>query len=131
MSDSPESVVRHFIASWEDASVEKMGSFLSEDAVYKDPRGVQRGLDAIEKLWEGDLAIFPSATVDIKNIASNGSTVMVERVDTVPMQGRLISFEIVGVFEVGGDGLITRWQEHYDSKSITDQFKAAGIAIPS
>jgi hypothetical protein len=26
------------IASWEDATVEKMSAFLSEDAVYRDPR---------------------------------------------------------------------------------------------
>jgi limonene-1,2-epoxide hydrolase len=131
MSDSPESVVRNFIASWENVTVEKMSGFLSKNAVYKDPRGVQSGLDAIKKLWEADLQIFPSATVDIKSIASNGGTVMVERVDTVPIQGTPISFEVVGVFEVGDNGLIKRWQEYYDSKSITDQFKAAGIAIPN
>jgi limonene-1,2-epoxide hydrolase len=63
--------------------------------------------------------------------AGRFSRVMVERVDTVPIQGKLISFEVVGVFEVGGDGLIKRFQEYYDSKSITDQIKAAGIATPT
>jgi limonene-1,2-epoxide hydrolase len=56
---------------------------------------------------------------------------MVERVDTVPIQGKPISFEIVGVFEVRDDGLIKRWREYYDSQSIADQFKAAGIALPT
>jgi limonene-1,2-epoxide hydrolase len=73
----------------------------------------------------------PSTTVDIKSIVSSGGTVMVERVDTVPVQGKLISFEVVGVFEVGGDGLIKRFREYYDSKSISDELKAAGIAVPS
>jgi limonene-1,2-epoxide hydrolase len=126
MGDSPESVVRDFIASWENATVEKMSSFLSEDAVYKGPRGVQSGLDAIKKHWEADLQTTPSTTVNIKSFASNGGTVMVERVDTVPIQGKLISFEVVGVFEVGEVGLIKRFQEYYDSKSITDLIKSAG-----
>jgi limonene-1,2-epoxide hydrolase len=131
MSDSPESVVRNLIASWEHASVEKLSDFLSEDAVYTDPRGVQSGLDAIKKLWEGDLQLAPTATVDIKSIASNGGTVMVERVDTMPIQGKQFTLEIVGVFEVGDNGLIKRWREYYDSRSITNQLKAAGIAIPT
>jgi limonene-1,2-epoxide hydrolase len=131
MSDSPESVVRSFIATWENLSVEKLIAFFSEDAVYKDPRGVQSGLDAIKKLWEGDLQIFPSMTVEIKNIASNGGTVMAERVDTFPIQGRPFSVEIVGVFEVGRDGLIRRWQEYFDSQPITERVQAAGIALPT
>src|SRR6516164_8226096 len=106
MSDSPESVVRNFIASWENATVEKMSGFLSEDAVYADRRGVQSGLDAIKKHWERDLQMTPSTTVDIKSIASNGGTVMVERMDTFPIEGKTFSFEIVGVFEVGDGGLI-------------------------
>jgi limonene-1,2-epoxide hydrolase len=131
MGDSPESVVRNFMASWENATVEKMSGFLGEDAVYKDPRGVQSGLDAIKKHWETYLQMTPSTTVKIKTFASNGGTVMVERVDTVPIQGKLISFEVVGVFEVGEDSLIKRFQEYYDSKSVTDLIKAAGIVIPS
>jgi limonene-1,2-epoxide hydrolase len=130
MRDSPESVARSFLASWENASVEKLSGFFSEDAVFTDPRGVQSGLDAIKKLWEGDLQMTPSTTVDIRSIASNGGTVMVERVDTWPMQGKTLSLENVGVFEVGGDGLIKRYSYYYDSKSIADQLKAAGIAIP-
>jgi limonene-1,2-epoxide hydrolase len=131
MSDSPESVIRNFIATWEDATVEKLSAFLSEDAVYTDPRGVQSGLDAIKKLWEVDLQMTPSTTVDIKNIASNVGTVMVERVDTFHIQGKPYSLEVVGVFEVGGDGLIERWQEYFDMPSITDQLQAAGISIPT
>ena len=131
MSDSPESVIRNFMDSWEDATVEKLAGFFREDAVCKDPRGAHSGLDAIKKLWESDLQMAPSTTVDIKSIASNGGTVMVERVDTFPIQGKPFGFEIVGVFEVGSDGLITRWQEYYDRRSLEDQLEAAGIAIPT
>jgi limonene-1,2-epoxide hydrolase len=56
---------------------------------------------------------------------------MVERVDTFPIEGKPFRLEIVGVFEVGGDGLITRWQEYFDSQSVTDQLNAAGISIPT
>ena len=132
MSDSPESVVRDFIASWEDASIEKLVGFLSADAVYTDPtRGVHTGLDAIKRLFKGYLQTTPSTTVDIKSIASNGGTVMVERVDSFTLEGKPFSVEAVGVFEVAGDGLINRFRDYYDDKSIADQLKAAGISIHS
>jgi limonene-1,2-epoxide hydrolase len=69
--------------------------------------------------------------VDIKSIASNGDTVMVERVDSFAIDGKPFSVEAVGVFEVRDDGLITTYREYYDSKTVTDQLNAAGIVIPS
>jgi limonene-1,2-epoxide hydrolase len=119
------------LASWENPGIETLSGFFSEDAVYKDPRGVYSGLDAIKKLWEGDINTTPSGTVDIKSIASNGAIVMVERVDSFPIEGKPLTLEVVGVIEVGNDGLITRWQEYFDSRSITNQLKAAGITIPT
>jgi limonene-1,2-epoxide hydrolase len=128
MSVSPESVARNFMASWENGS-KRLDDFLSEDAVYADPRGVQIGLPAIKKLLERE--IQAGTTVEIKSIASNGGTVMVERVDTFPVAGKPFSLECVGVFEVGDDGRINRWREYFDWKSVTDRLKAAGIALPS
>jgi limonene-1,2-epoxide hydrolase len=129
MSDSPESLVRSFLATWENTNVADLDHFISEDATYMDPRGPQNGLDSIKKLVEADSQISPGVAVEIKVIASNGGTVIVERVDTFHIQGKQFSLDIVGVFEVGNDGRITRWREYYDSKSATEMIEAAGISV--
>jgi limonene-1,2-epoxide hydrolase len=114
MSDSPESVVRNFLASFDSAKLDELIAFFSQDIQYADPRGAHRGLATVEKLLREDLQRTPSATIDIKTIASDGGTVMVERVDNFEINGRPFTLEVVGVFEVGDDGRIERWREYFD-----------------
>jgi limonene-1,2-epoxide hydrolase len=114
MSDSPESVVRNFLGSFESAKLDELIAFFSQDIQYADPRGAHSGLDNLEKLLREDLQSTPSATIDIKAIASNGGTVMVERVDKFEINGKRFTLEAVGVFEVGDDGRIERWREYFD-----------------
>jgi len=130
MSDSPEGVVRGFLATWEHPSVDDLERFMSDDVVYVDFRGVQRGLEAFKELYGADIQVTPSTIVDIRSIASTGGTVMVERVDTYPVQGKTFTLEAVSVADVGRDGKITRWREYFDWKSLSDQLEAAGIAVP-
>jgi limonene-1,2-epoxide hydrolase len=56
---------------------------------------------------------------------------MAERVDTFLIQAKPFSVEIVGVFDLGSDGLIKGWQEYFDSQPITEQVQAAGITLPT
>jgi limonene-1,2-epoxide hydrolase len=69
--------------------------------------------------------MVPSTTADIKNLVVSGGIVMVERVDIFEMQGKSFDVEISGVFEVNGDGRITRWRDYYDMRSLEDRVAAA------
>ena len=66
------------------------------------------------------------ATAQITALVSDGRTVMTERVDTVRLGESRFTMEVVGVFEVGADGKIERWQEYYDQKSVMDAIGALG-----
>jgi limonene-1,2-epoxide hydrolase len=44
-------------------------------------------------------------------VASNGGLVMAERVDKFTVNGKTVSLDIVGVFEVGDDGKVKRRTE--------------------
>ena len=47
-SDSPESVVRKFLAAWADPKADELANFFADDAVWVDgPQGVRRGANAI------------------------------------------------------------------------------------
>ena len=131
MSDSAESVVRKFHAAWLQSDLDELVSFFSNDAVYTDgPRGTHRGIDAIRAELGAMVKIVPSTAIDIKKLVANGGTVMVERVDSFKIEGRLFDLEVAAVFEVDNDARIRRWRDYYDLKSIADR-TAGASAVPT
>jgi limonene-1,2-epoxide hydrolase len=132
MSDSPESVVRKFLAAWADPKLDELVGFFSDDAVFIDgPRGVHRGADAIRSEFEAELAMgFGSIAIDVKSLVANGGTVMMEGVENYRIGGKPFFLEVMGAFEIDARGRITRWRYSYDLKSITDQIEAAGFDVP-
>jgi limonene-1,2-epoxide hydrolase len=63
----------------------------------------------------------PSTSCDIKQLLTDGSTVMAERVDTFTTLGHPLSMEVVGVFDVDEMGRVKRWHEYFDIQSLTAQ----------
>jgi limonene-1,2-epoxide hydrolase len=83
-----------------------------------------RGRAAIERLfrkYEARGKGISAITFDIKHIAENGNTVLVDMMDTMTVAGRQFSgvWSIVFEFE---DGLITFWQEHYPIAEVESLF---------
>jgi limonene-1,2-epoxide hydrolase len=125
VSESPESVVRKFHASWLRSDLDEVVGFFSDDAVYTDgPREVYRGIDAIRAGLDEMLRLVPSTKADIKTLVANAGTVMVERVDNFDIAGKPFAMEIAAAFEVDNDGRITRWRDYYDLRSIEDRIAA-------
>jgi limonene-1,2-epoxide hydrolase len=128
LTDTPESVVRGFLASWADPVLDKVVSFFADDAVFVDgPRGVHRGVNSIRSQLEVDLR---PVRVDVKSLVTDGRMVMLERVDSFDVEGKGFSMEVMAAFVIDSDGLIKRWRESYDLQSITDQIEAAGFKVP-
>ncbi|CAM3209005.1 hypothetical protein BST27_21210 [Mycobacterium intermedium] len=126
MSDTPESLVRNFLAAWVDPKPEELGSFFDNGAVWVDgPQGVRRGADAIAAELTSQLKAVGGTTVDVKTLISDGRVVMVEQVSNSTVRGKPISSVVMAVFEFNADGRIVQWREAYDLKSAVDQIKAA------
>jgi limonene-1,2-epoxide hydrolase len=134
MSDTPESVVRRFLAAFQNwPNVDELASFFAEKAVFIDgPRGVHQGLAAIKSELEAQAETmgFRNFNADINSLVADGGTVMLERVDSFTVGRKPFSMEIMAAFEIE-DGRIKRWRECYDLKSIADQVEAAGFHVPS
>jgi limonene-1,2-epoxide hydrolase len=129
LTDSPESVVRAFLASWADPVLDEVVSFFADDAVFVDgPRGVHRGLKAITSQLEVDLR---PVIAEVKSLVTDGRMVMLERVDRFDVGGNGFSMEVMAAFVIDSDGRIKRWRESYDLQSIADQIEAAGFKVPS
>jgi len=126
VSKSAEQVVRRFLAALERSDVNELVGFFSADAVWTDgPRGVYRGLDAIRGEIESQVQLVPSVTVEVRNLVASDGTVMVERADIFETQGKSFDLEVVGVFEVDGNGRIARLRDYYDLNSLMDRITAA------
>jgi limonene-1,2-epoxide hydrolase len=126
VSGSAEQVVRLFLAALKQSDADELVGFFSADAVWIDgPRGTYRGTEAIKAEIESQAQLVPSITVEVKNLVASGGTVMVERADIFETQGKSFDLEVVGVFEVDGDGRITRLRDYYDLTSLMDRVAAA------
>jgi limonene-1,2-epoxide hydrolase len=126
VSDSAEQVVGRFLAALKQSDVDELVSFFSDEAVWTDgPRGTYRGVDAIRAEIESQLQLVPSLTVEVKTLAATGGIVMVERADTFETLGKSFDLEVVGVFEIDGDGKIARLRDYYDLTSLTDRIAGA------
>jgi limonene-1,2-epoxide hydrolase len=129
MGNSPESVVRNFLAAFTDRNVDELVGFFSDDAVFDcGPRGVHRGKEAIRSELEAELAMaFESIKIDVNSLVANGGIVMMEGVENYIIGGKPFFMETIGAFDINPDGLITRWRYSYDLKPLRDQIEAAGL----
>jgi limonene-1,2-epoxide hydrolase len=132
VSESPESVVRGFLAVWTDPNLDEiMTTYFSNDSVYiNGPFGSFRGLDAIRSHLQAQIDIVRWESIDVKSLVADGGTVMMERVDNVSRGGHTLSLEVMAAFEVDADGTLKYWRDSFDLKSITDQIEAAGLEAP-
>ncbi|WP_197504642.1 nuclear transport factor 2 family protein [Mycobacterium sp. 852002-51163_SCH5372311] len=122
MGDSRESVIRKFFDTWPRSDVNEMIAFFSNDAVYTDgPRGTFKGKEAIKTEMEALVELVPTTTPDVKNLVVSDSVVMVERIDVFQMAGETFDVEMAAVFEVNSDGLISRWRDYYDLRSLEER----------
>ena len=98
MSDSPESVVRNFLAAWAHPNLDELVSFFSDDAVFIDgPRGVHHGVDAIRSELDEEIAMgFGGAKIDINSLVAQGGTVMLEGVENYRIGGQPFTLEVMG-----------------------------------
>ena len=118
--------MRRFLAALKRSDVNELVSFFGADAVWTDgPRGTYRGADAIRAEIEAQVQLVPSITVEVRNLVASGGTVMVERADVFEIQGKSFDLEVVGVFEVDGNGRIVRLRDYYDLNSLMDRIAAA------
>ena len=128
MDESPESVVRRFLAAWPNPNADELARFLSDDAVWVDgPQGVRRGRKEIVEVLGQQLAVSRGSTMEVSTLVADGGTVMVEWHGQWTTNGKPINTTVMVVFEVNADRQITQMRETYDLKSVTDQLRAAGF----
>jgi limonene-1,2-epoxide hydrolase len=126
MGDKAEATIRRFFEAWRRNDPDEIVSFFREDAVYTDgPRGTHRGSAAIREMVVNANKLTPGGfEVEVQSLVSDGTLVMVERIDRFQARGRTFAMDVAGAFEVDDHGLIFRWRDYFDLKEIQDRVGA-------
>jgi limonene-1,2-epoxide hydrolase len=121
MASEAEKIVSDFCAAWPSLNLDKIMSFIADDAVYHNiPMEPVRGKDAIRAVVKSFMP--PSGSIEFKilHAMSAGNVVMNERVDTFDLGAKKISLPVAGVFEIK-NGKIAAWRDYFDLAMYTKQ----------
>jgi limonene-1,2-epoxide hydrolase len=109
-------------ADWSDpAAVEVIIDYFTDDAVYHNiPVDPVVGRDAIR----ATIAMFTTGVqrveFRVRSIATDGDTVLTERVDAFVLPNKLIELPVMGTFELRGDK-IAAWRDYFDLNQYMTQ----------
>ena len=121
-----ESTVRAFFEAWREPDHQHILSFFADDATFTDPSGTRTGKDDISSALEGQIAAVGSVDAELLNVASTGSTVMVERVERLSVGDVALVVEGAVVVEFDDQGLVKRFTDYHDQVAIANQLGAGG-----
>lgn len=116
--NDPQSIVRIFIEEMiSKNNIQGMLDMLADDIHYQNmPLAPAIGKAQMIDFCK-DMGQIADMTLTIKNIASNGNVVFVERSDSWTMNGVKVVEPFAGVFEVNSEGKISRWCDYFDLRS--------------
>jgi limonene-1,2-epoxide hydrolase len=124
MANEAEVTVRALLRSRESLSEEALAEILgcfTEDAVWHNmPVEPAVGKAAIAAVLRHAVPVSEGLDIEIKNVATQGTTVFVEHVDTHLGAGKKIVIPCCGVFETR-DGLISVWRDYFDMRTWKKQ----------
>ena len=124
MPRDPEATVRTVLRSRENLSEDALREILecfTEDAVWHNmPVEPAVGRSAIAAFLRQAVPFPETLQIELRSIATSGTTVFAEHTDTHLGNGRTLVIPCCGVFETR-DGLIHSWRDYFDLRTWTKQ----------
>ena len=122
-----EQIVVDFIhaAYGQRMDIDAMTALMADDFVWQlhvplSPVVVGRDAARAELEKHNELSTGMIEGSEIRTIASNNDTVVIERIDVNAMNGVAVKFYVTAIFEVH-DGAITHWREYWDTAHVARQ----------
>jgi limonene-1,2-epoxide hydrolase len=114
MTATAEEIVRAEIAAWSTNDVETVMSHFAENATFDigpDWPKLQ-GRAAIHEMMKTFFAGGKCVDLKVLHLAVDGNVVLMERTDYWVVDGKQMSWPVMGAYEVK-DGKITAWREYF------------------
>jgi limonene-1,2-epoxide hydrolase len=123
MGTKQEQVVHSYLAALAAGDRDGAAAHYSDNATYSVNAWHHPivGRDAIRADLERQAGHWSDFRYNIINIASSDDVVFMERIDTVFMFGKDITFHWVGVHEIDGNGKIRATRDYFDMKELEAQ----------
>jgi len=117
--DAKVAVVMDMVDAWNTHDWDRVANLFAEDGVLHsmmvEPVVGRETIGArIAHLGEG----IEEITLEVRHIGVIDGLVFIERTDVFTYNGHSGSVPVVGVIEIGEDGLITEWREYYDRDQL-------------
>jgi limonene-1,2-epoxide hydrolase len=121
---SAEQVVRDFCAAASSRDPGVLRAFFSDDVVYHNiPMAPAEGIEATMAVIDMFLGMCEELEFQVRHLASDGTTVLTERIDIFTIKGTSAPLPVMGAFDVV-DGKITAWRDYFDMAQVTAMFEA-------
>jgi len=120
--------VSTLMQAFDNKNIDAIAGCFAPNAIYHNiPMEAVQGVEAIR----GSLAPFMGMASEIRfevlHSVVNGNIVMNERVDRFKIGEKWLAIKVMGVFEVGDDG-ITAWRDYFDLGQFQSQMAAIQTA---
>ncbi len=124
MAQTPDELVREFIAALVARDLETAAAMVTDDFEYDNvPMGKAFGPDGLKNTLNGFFGMCQEIDWEILRQTSSGDltsgTVLTERDDRVHIHGRMATLPVAGVFEIR-NGKLTLWRDYFDKHTIID-----------
>ncbi len=124
-TEDPEQLVRRFCDSFDGRDAEALRPYFTDDVVYHNiPLDPAVGIDATIAFIESFFGMCESMTIETVHLATQGSVVLTERIDTFTVGEVVAPLPVMGTFEVR-DGKISAWRDYFDLGQITTMLSGA------
>jgi len=128
MGQKQENIIREFLDAWGDEThrpdVAKIVSMFAPDGqwtLYVPNGPVIRGREALRAEIERQLTYVSWTCCGLVQILSDDRRVVTERADQFCKNGRVVSHQLMAIYELDADGLITDWREYFDLFDVARQ----------
>lgn len=116
--------VDRLMAAFDRRDIDGIAGCFAANAVYHNiPMEPVQGVDAIKASLAPFIGMASEVRFEVLRSAATGNVVMNERIDRFNLGGKWLSIAVMGVFEVGPDG-ITAWRDYFDLGQFQSQMAA-------
>jgi len=119
-----KATVDRLMTAFDRRDIEGIAGCFAADAVYHNiPMEPVRGKDAIKASLAPFVGMASEVQFEVLRSVTEGNIVMNERIDRFNIGGKWLTIAVMGVFEVGPNG-ITAWRDYFDLAQFQSQMAA-------
>ena len=127
-SVNAQAKVTALMQAFDNKNIDAVAACFAPNAIYHNiPMEAVQGVEAIRASLVPFMGMASEIRFEVLHSSANGNVVMNERVDRFKIGEKWLAIKVMGVFEVGENG-ITAWRDYFDLGQFQSQMAAIQAA---